>query len=88
MSLESVTSARLPTLVCALLPTRLRTPTDDHPAAALWWRILDQVPAMCRTWVSEFPTLSKRVGTLARDHSTTSHPGRARRPPPAFGASR
>jgi hypothetical protein len=36
-------------LACALLRVRRpRTPTDDHPVAALWWRILDQLPAKCR----------------------------------------
>jgi len=29
---------------------------DDHPAAALWWRILDQLPRKCRTRALQSPT--------------------------------
>jgi hypothetical protein len=60
---------------------------DDHPAAALWWRILDQLPQ----------TPNQEPGTpdavpATRRTTMTSHdkqPPRLRSaPPPAFGPSR
>ena len=52
---------------------------DDHPAAALWWRILDQLP---ETPNQQPATPEADPGDQAharRGHSTSSHPGRARR---------
>ena len=51
---------------------------DDHPAAALWWRILDQLPRKRRTRTRQPPTPSQRPGARARRHTTSSHPCRAR----------
>jgi conjugative relaxase-like TrwC/TraI family protein len=60
---------------------------DDHPAAALWWRILDQLP--------QTPNQAPATGNAApatRQRTTTSRdrqPPRPRlAPPPAFGPSR
>jgi conjugative relaxase-like TrwC/TraI family protein len=52
---------------------------DDHPAAALWWRILDQLP-------QTQPGARKVVPPTRR--STSPAPGPRLRPPPAFGPSR
>jgi hypothetical protein len=60
---------------------------DDHPAAALWWRVLDQLPQM----PSQDPATPKAVPTTRRT-TTTSHHQRSPRPrsapPPTFGQSR
>ena len=60
---------------------------DDHPAAALWWRILDQLP---QTPNQEPATPSAIPAT--RRTTTTSHDQQRPRPrsapPPAFGPSR
>jgi conjugative relaxase-like TrwC/TraI family protein len=61
---------------------------DDHPAAALWWRILDQLdPQMA----NRDPATPNPVPATRR--TTTTSPGRQRplprsAPPPAFGPSR
>jgi hypothetical protein len=47
---------------------------DDHPAAALWWRILDQLP---ETPNPQLLRRSRRPGAPRRGHSTGSHPCRA-----------
>jgi conjugative relaxase-like TrwC/TraI family protein len=56
---------------------------DDHPAAALWWRILDQLPE----------TPNQEPATPATRHTTTASHDKHRplprsAPPPAFGPSR
>ena len=51
---------------------------DDHPAAALWWRILDQLPQTPQ------PATPNAVPATRRP---TAPPPRSRRPP-AFGPSR
>jgi hypothetical protein len=60
---------------------------DDHPAAALWWRILDQLP---QTPNQEPTTLTAVPAT--RRTTTTSHdkqpPLPRSAPPPAFGPNR
>jgi conjugative relaxase-like TrwC/TraI family protein len=60
---------------------------DDHPAAALWWRILDQLP---QTPNQEPATPAAPPAT--RRTTTTSHekqrPLPRSAPPPAFGPSR
>ncbi len=60
---------------------------DDHPAAALWWRILDQLPET----PNQDPA-SRGTVPATRRTATTSHerqPPRPRSaPPPAFGPSR
>jgi hypothetical protein len=60
---------------------------DDHPAAALWWRILDRLPQT----PSQEPA-SCGAATATRRTTTTSHERQAPRlrsaPPPAFGPSR
>jgi hypothetical protein len=55
---------------------------DDHPAAALWWRILDQLPQTR----SQQPATRNAVPATRR----RAAPAHARRlaPPPAFGPSR
>jgi hypothetical protein len=52
---------------------------DDHPAAALWWRILDQLPHMQ-------PATPKAVPATRR--TTAPAPVPRLRPPPARGPSR
>jgi hypothetical protein len=52
---------------------------DDHPAAALWWRILDQLPQMQ-------PATLKAVPATKRKTPTAPVPRKA--PPPAYGPSR
>jgi hypothetical protein len=60
---------------------------DDHPAAALWWRILDQLP---QTPNQDPATLTavpatRRTTTTSRDQR---RPVPRSAPPPAFGPSR
>ena len=60
---------------------------DDHPAAALWWRILDQLP---QTPTHEPATpaaapATRRTTTPSRDQQ---RPVPRSAPPPAFGPSR
>jgi hypothetical protein len=52
---------------------------DDHPAGALWWRILDQLPQMP-------PATRKAVPATRRTIAPAPVP--RLRPPPAFGPSR
>jgi conjugative relaxase-like TrwC/TraI family protein len=52
---------------------------DDHPAAALWWRILDQLPQMQ-------PATPKAVPATRRTTPTPPRPRSA--PSPTFGPSR
>jgi hypothetical protein len=54
---------------------------DDHPAAALWWRILDQLPQTPNQEPAT-PRQSQRPGARPRPHTTSSHRCRARRPLP------
>jgi hypothetical protein len=60
---------------------------DDHPAAALWWRILDQLPET----PNQEPATSAAVPETRRT-TTTSHDKRRplprSAPPPAFRPSR
>jgi hypothetical protein len=60
---------------------------DDHPAAALWWRILDQLPPA----PNQDPATSNAVPATRRA-TTTSHaqqpPVSRSAPPPSFGPSR
>jgi hypothetical protein len=60
---------------------------DDHPAAALWWRILDQLPET----PNQGPA-SRQAVPATRRADTTSHerqpPSPRPAPPPAFGPSR
>ena len=57
---------------------------DDHPAAALWWRILDQLPET-RTRSLQPPRQSQRPGARPQPHTTSSHCCRARHPLPRSG---
>jgi hypothetical protein len=59
---------------------------DDHPAAALWWRILDRLPPQAP---KHDPTTSKAVPATSRT-SRRSHDTRRPSPysPRAFGPSR
>jgi conjugative relaxase-like TrwC/TraI family protein len=52
---------------------------DDHPAAALWWRILDQLP--------QTPPATLKAVPPTRS-TTAPAPVPRLRPPPAFGPSR
>jgi hypothetical protein len=60
---------------------------DDHPAAALWWRILDQLP--------QTPNIDPAAANAAPATRQITTPSRDRQPPrprlappPAFGPSR
>jgi hypothetical protein len=55
---------------------------DDHPAAALWWRILDQLPQT----PTQGPETPNAVPATKR--RTVTPPVRRSTPPPAFGPSR
>ncbi len=60
---------------------------DDHPAAALWWRILDQLPQTRNL------NPATHVAVPATGHTSTrslqrQRPGPRSAPPPAFGPSR
>jgi conjugative relaxase-like TrwC/TraI family protein len=60
---------------------------DDHPAAALWWRILDQLPQT----PNQDPATDNAVAAVRR--TTTPSPNQQRprprsTPPPVFGPSR
>ena len=60
---------------------------DDHPAAALWWRILDQLPQT----PNQEPATPKAIPATRR--TTTRSPDQQppmprSTPPPAFGPSR
>jgi hypothetical protein len=61
---------------------------DDHPAAALWWRILDQLPPQTPSrdpaTLNAVPT-TRRATTTPRDRQS---PVSRSAPPPAFGPSR
>jgi hypothetical protein len=64
-----------------------RRPSPDHyptttPAAALWWRILDQLPQT----PNPEPATSNAVPAIRR--ATAPAPVPRLRPPPAFGPSR
>jgi hypothetical protein len=52
---------------------------DDHPAAALWWRILDELLPQMPNQDPVTPDADQRLGARPRCDSTNSHPGRARR---------
>jgi hypothetical protein len=61
---------------------------DDHPAAALWWRILDQLAPQMANRDRATPKPVPETGRM-----TATSPGRQRplplsAPPPAFGPSR
>jgi ATP-dependent exoDNAse (exonuclease V) alpha subunit len=55
---------------------------DEHPAAALWWRILDQLPQT----PTQGPETPNAVPATKR--RTVTPPIRRSTPPPAFGPSR
>ena len=61
---------------------------DDHPAAALWWRILDQLPQT----PNQGPATPTAVPATRRTTTTPPDPQPGRppwsAPPPAFGPSR
>jgi hypothetical protein len=61
---------------------------DDHAAAALWWRILDQLPTQSPNLD---PTTPKAVPATRRTSMRSHDPRRPSKysaPPPAFGPSR
>jgi hypothetical protein len=53
---------------------------DDHPAAALWWRILDQL--------SQTPSRATPNAVRATRRTTATPPIPRSTPPPGFGPSR
>jgi hypothetical protein len=60
---------------------------DDHPAAALWWRILDQLPETPNQEPATPEAIPATRRTTTRQfHQQPSAPRLA--PPPAFGPSR
>jgi hypothetical protein len=61
---------------------------DDHSAAALWWRILDELAQQMPNWNPATPSPAPMTSRTA-----TAAPGRHRpvprsTPPPAYGPSR
>ena len=60
---------------------------DDHPAAALWWRILDRLPQTPNQEPATpaAPPATRRTTTTSRDQQ---RPVPRSAPPPAFGPSR
>jgi hypothetical protein len=61
---------------------------DDHPAAALWWRILDQLPPQVPNQGSTIhDAVPASRNTRMRSHDYNS-PWPSSAPPPAFGPSR
>jgi hypothetical protein len=60
---------------------------DDHPAAALWWRILDQLPQTPNQEhaTPAAPPATRRTTRTSRDQQ---RPVPRSAPPPAFGPSR
>ena len=60
---------------------------DDHPAAALWWRILDQLPQTPNQEPATHSAVpaTRRTTTTSRDQQ---RPLPRSAPPPAFGPSR
>ena len=60
---------------------------DDHPAAALWWRILDQLPQTPNQDAAtpEAVPATRHMTTPSRDQQP---PTRRSAPPPTFGPSR
>jgi hypothetical protein len=60
---------------------------DDHPAAALWWRILDQLPPTPNQQPAPpaADPATRRTATTSRDQQ---RPVPRPAPPPAFGPSR
>jgi conjugative relaxase-like TrwC/TraI family protein len=60
---------------------------DEHPAAALWWRVLDQLPQ-----TKNLNPATHAAVPATRDTSTRSlqrqRPGPRSAPPPSFGPSR
>jgi hypothetical protein len=59
---------------------------DDHPAAALWWRILDQLPQTPNQDPSTPAAIPATRRTTTTSHKQPPEPRSA--PPPAFGPSR
>jgi hypothetical protein len=57
---------------------------DDHPAAVLWWRILDQLPQTQPPTPEAVPATTRRTGTSPHEQRAVSRST----PPPAFGPSR
>jgi hypothetical protein len=60
---------------------------DDHPAAALWWRILDQLPET----PNQQPATTEAIPATRRTTTRQIHqqpPVPRLAPPPAFGPSR
>jgi AAA domain-containing protein len=58
---------------------------DDHPAAALWWRILDQIPTKTPNHDSAAVPTTRRTTTMPHGQQRPApHSG----PRPAFGPSR
>jgi hypothetical protein len=60
---------------------------DDHPAAALWWRILDQLPPAPHR---DLATPNTAPGTRQRitPSPNRQRPGMRSTPPPRVGPSR
>jgi conjugative relaxase-like TrwC/TraI family protein len=56
---------------------------DDHPAAALWWRILDQLPQR-----PNHDGADRATGRTTPKPQALRRPGPRTTPPPAFGPSR
>ena len=70
----------------ATLLVRSAAAPDDHPAAALWWRILDQLPQT----PNQEPATHNAVPATTRTTTTSRDQQRPvpRSAPPAYGPSR
>ena len=86
--LHNLTRAGFDATLLALSAAAAAPLPDDHPAAALWWRILDQLP---RQSANQDPATTNTVpatrGTPTRSEEQ-QRPGPRSAPPPAFGPSR
>jgi hypothetical protein len=61
---------------------------DDHPAAALWWRILDQLTPQMPNQDRASPNAAPATGRTTAKSLDQRQPAPRSAPPPAFGPSR
>jgi hypothetical protein len=61
---------------------------DDHPAAALWWRILDRLHPQVPNHDGATPTAASANRRATKRPRDQLPPGARSAPPPALGPSR